>query len=137
MNKTWFLFLVIIAGLQPNAQLTVVNQPVINTYAAATEVNFCQNTMRVASNADNNFSLGEKVLIVQMKAADLESQLIKSRLVSRYCNHIKNGREVGRKSGSIQLKDECIKKHTEVIKYLKKGYSYRHISVWTNNKSVS
>ena len=33
MNKTWFLFLVIIAGLQPNAQLTVVNQPVINTYA--------------------------------------------------------------------------------------------------------
>lgn len=67
----------------------------------------------------------------------MEAQLTKSRMASGYRNHIKNGGKVGRKSGSIELDDEFIKKHTEVIKYLKKGYSYRQISVLTNNKSVN
>lgn len=93
--------------------------------------------MSLANHAENNSAVGEKVLIVQMIVPDLESQLIKSRLESGYRIHIKNGRGFGRKLGSIQLEDECIKKHTEAIKYLKKGYSYRQISVWTNNKSAS
>lgn len=53
------------------AQLTIVNTPVVNNYAAVTEVDFCNNAMAVANNAENQFAVGDKVLIVQMKGADL------------------------------------------------------------------
>ena len=82
-------------------------------------------------------SLSMFMVQILFSVANMESQLTKSRMASGYRNHIKNGGKVGRKSGSIELDDEFIKKHSEVIKYLKKGYSYRQISVLTNNKSVN
>ena len=62
-------FLAIIIKL--NCQTTIVNDPVINDYAAVTAIDFCKNAMSVANNEENNFSIGEKVLIVQMKGAEL------------------------------------------------------------------
>jgi len=50
---------------------TIVNQPVINAYVAVTAIDFCKNAMSVANNAENNFSIGDKVLIVQMKGSEL------------------------------------------------------------------
>lgn len=50
---------------------TIINQPVINAYAAVTAIDFCKNAISVADNAENNFSIGDKVLIVQMKGAGL------------------------------------------------------------------
>lgn len=57
--------------VQLKSQTTIVNDPVINDYAAVTVVDFCNNAMSVANNAENNFNIGEKVLIVQMKGAEL------------------------------------------------------------------
>ena len=72
MNRLLFvLFLGLFSLLQ--AQTTIVNQPVINDYAAVTEVDFCKNAMTVADNAESNFSVGDKVLIIQMKGAELET----------------------------------------------------------------
>lgn len=64
------LCLIVLIGTV-NAQLTIVNTPVINAYAAVTGVDFCNNAMALANNAESNFSIGDKVLIVQMKAAEL------------------------------------------------------------------
>lgn len=72
MLKYLFLLVVTYSFNDCFAQ-TIVNQPIINDYAAVTAVDFCKNAMSVANNAENNFSIGEKVLIVQMKGADLVS----------------------------------------------------------------
>jgi gliding motility-associated-like protein len=74
MKRLLSLLILFINGVQLNAQLTTINQPIINAYAAVTEVDFCTNAMDVANNAENNFSVGEKVLIVQMKRAQLDPQ---------------------------------------------------------------
>lgn len=74
MYRALILFILFLVSHQAIAQLTTINQPVINAYAAVTEVDFCQNAMSVANNAENNFSIGDKVLIVQMQVANLESQ---------------------------------------------------------------
>lgn len=76
---------------------------------------------------------------ILFSVANMEAQLTKSRMSSGYRAYItKNGNKaVGRKAGSIELEDDFIQKHTDVIKYLKKGFSYRQISVLTNNKSVN
>lgn len=76
---------------------------------------------------------------ILFSVANMESQLTKSRMDSGYRAFIKkNGtKAVGRKKGSIELDDEFIKKHPDVIKYLKKGFSYRQISTLTNNKSLN
>lgn len=67
--KKFITFTFILLFFEGFAQTTIVNQPIINEYAQVTEVNFCKNSMSLANNAENNFSIGEKVLIVQMKGA--------------------------------------------------------------------
>jgi DNA invertase Pin-like site-specific DNA recombinase len=75
---------------------------------------------------------------ILFSVANMESQLTLSRMQSGYRAFIaKNGtKAVGRKSGSIELDDDFIKKHTDAIKYIKKGYSFRQIAILTN-KSVN
>ena len=60
---------------------------------------------------------------ILFSVANMEAQLTKSRMVSGYRNHIKNGGKVGRKLGSAETEEETIQKHSNVLKLLKKKLS--------------
>jgi DNA invertase Pin-like site-specific DNA recombinase len=83
-------------------------------------------------------SLSMFMVQILFSVANMESQLTLSRLQSGYRSLLasKGTKAVGRKSGSIELDDDFIKKHADAIKYIKKGYSYRQIAILTN-KSVN
>jgi DNA invertase Pin-like site-specific DNA recombinase len=83
-------------------------------------------------------SLSMFMVQILFSVANMESQLTLSRLQSGYRSLVasKGSKAVGRKTGSIELDDDFIKKHTDAIKYIKKGYSYRQIAILTN-KSVN
>ena len=80
-------------------------------------------------------SLSMFMVQILFSVANMEAQLTKSRMVSGYRNHIKNGGKVGRKKGSIETEDETLQKHTDVLKLLKKKLSIRHISGLTNKST--
>lgn len=80
-------------------------------------------------------SLSMFMVQILFSVANMEAQLTKSRMVSGYRNHIKNGGKVGRKSGSIETEEETIKKHSDVLKLLKKKLSIRQISGLTNKST--
>jgi DNA invertase Pin-like site-specific DNA recombinase len=65
-------------------------------------------------------SLSMFMVQILFSVANMEAQLTKSRMVSGYRNHIKNGGKVGRKTGSIETEEETIQKHTDIVKLLKK-----------------
>ncbi|MEZ4928870.1 MAG: gliding motility-associated C-terminal domain-containing protein [Chitinophagales bacterium] len=68
-NILTYLFFSLIA-INITAQ-TVINTPIVNQYAAVTDIDFCNNAMRVANNAENLFAVGDYVLIIQMKGANI------------------------------------------------------------------
>ena len=72
---------------------------------------------------------------ILFSVANMEAQLTKSRMISGYRNHIKNGGKVGRKMGSIETEEETIQKHSDVLKLLKKKLSIRQISGLTNKST--
>ena len=80
-------------------------------------------------------SLSMFMVHILFSVANMEAQLTKSRMVSGYRNHIKNGGKVGRKSGSIETEEETIQKHSDVLKLLKKKLSIRQISGLTNKST--
>ena len=80
-------------------------------------------------------SLSMFMVQILFSVANMEAQLTKSRMVSGYQNHIKNGGKVGRKTGSIETEEETIQKHLDVVKLLKKKLSIRQISVLTNKST--
>ena len=80
-------------------------------------------------------SLSMFMVQILFSVANMEAQLTKSRMVSGYQNHIKNGGKVGRKSGSIETEDETIQKHSDVLKLLKKKLSIRQISGLTKKST--
>lgn len=80
-------------------------------------------------------SLSMFMVQILFSVANMEAQLTKSRMVSGYRNHIKNGGKVGRKSGSIETEEETIQKHLDVLKLLKKKLSIRQISRLTNKST--
>ena len=80
-------------------------------------------------------SLSMFMVQILFSVANMEAQLTKSRMVSDYRNHIKNGGKVGRKSGSIETEEETIQKHSDVLKLLKKKLSIRQISGLTNKST--
>ena len=80
-------------------------------------------------------SLSMFMVQILFSVANMEAQLTKSRMVSGYRNHIKNGGKVGRKLGSIETEEETIQKHTDVLKLLKKKLSIRQISGLTNKST--
>lgn len=84
-------------------------------------------------------SLSMFMVQILFSVATMESQLTLSRLQSGYRSLVasKGTKAVGRKIGSIELEEDFIKKHTDVVKYLKKGFSYRQISTLTNKKSLN
>ena len=80
-------------------------------------------------------SLSMFMVQILFSVANMEAQLTKSRMISGYRNHIKNGGKVGRKSGSIETEEETIQKHSDVLKLLKKKLSIRQISGLTNKST--
>jgi DNA invertase Pin-like site-specific DNA recombinase len=80
-------------------------------------------------------SLSMFMVQILFSVANMEAQLTKSRMVSGYRNHIKNGGKVGRKSGSIETEEETIQKHSDILKLLKKKLSIRQISGLTNKST--
>ena len=80
-------------------------------------------------------SLSMFMVQILFSVANMEAQLTKSRMVSGYRNHIKNGGKVGRKTGSIETEEETIQKHTDIIKLLKKNLTIRQISGLTNKST--
>ena len=80
-------------------------------------------------------SLSMFMVQILFSVASMETQLTKSRMVSGYQNHIKNGGKVGRKEGSIETEEETIQKHSDVLKLLKKKLSVRQISGLTNKST--
>jgi DNA invertase Pin-like site-specific DNA recombinase len=80
-------------------------------------------------------SLSMFMVQILFSVANMEAQLTKSRMVSGYRNHIKNGGKVGRKLGSIETEEETIQKHTDVLQLLKKKLSVRQISGLTNKST--
>jgi DNA invertase Pin-like site-specific DNA recombinase len=80
-------------------------------------------------------SLSMFMVQILFSVANMEAQLTKSRMVSGYQNHIKNGGKVGRKLGSIETEEETIQKHTDIVKLLKKNLTIRQISGLTNKST--
>ena len=80
-------------------------------------------------------SLSMFMVQILFSVANMEAQLTKSRMVSGYRNHIKNGGKVGRKTGSIETEEETIQKHSDILKLLKKRLSIRQISGLTNKST--
>ena len=80
-------------------------------------------------------SLSMFMVQILFSVANMEAQLTKSRMVSGYRNHIKNGGKVGRKTGSIQTEEEIIQKHSDILKLLKKKLSIRQISGLTKKST--
>ena len=80
-------------------------------------------------------SLSMFMVQILFSVANMEAQLTKSRMVSGYRNHIKNGGKVGRKTGSIETEEETIQKHTDIVKLLKKNLTIRQISGLTNKST--
>ena len=80
-------------------------------------------------------SLSMFMVQILFSVANMEAQLTKSRMVSGYRNHIKNGGKVGRKSGSIETEEETVQKHTDIVKLLKKKLTIRQISGLTNKST--
>jgi DNA invertase Pin-like site-specific DNA recombinase len=80
-------------------------------------------------------SLSMFMVQILFSVANMEAHITKSRMVSGYRNHIKNGGKVGRKLGSIETEEETIQKHSDVLKLLKKKLSIRQISGLTNKST--
>ena len=80
-------------------------------------------------------SLSMFMVQILFSVANMEAQLTKSRMISGYRNHIKNGGKVGRKSGSIETEEETIQKHSDIVKLLKKKLTIRQISGLTNKST--
>ena len=72
---------------------------------------------------------------ILFSVANMEAQLTKSRMISGYRNHIKNGGKVGRKTGSIETEEETLQKHSDILKLLKKKLTVRQVSGLTNKST--
>lgn len=77
------------------------------------------------------------IFLVQIlfSVANMETLVTQNRLTSGYRNHLKNGGRVGRKMGSVQSDEDCVEKHKDVLKLLKRGLSLRQISGLTNKST--
>lgn len=69
MKKILFLLLIVISA-QAFGQQNIGG--VINRYANVVEVDYCKNTISIPSSLVAQFSVGDKILIIQMKGASLK-----------------------------------------------------------------
>lgn len=68
--KPIILFIACIAvALSGYTQTEMVSDGIVNNYAAVTSIDFCTNSMDVVNGQENQFAIGDRVLIIQMKGA--------------------------------------------------------------------
>lgn len=82
-------------------------------------------------------SLAMFMVQILFSVATMESQLTLSRLQSGYRSLVntKGTKAVGRKTGSIETEEEILKKHTDIVKLLKKKLTIRQIAGLTNKST--
>lgn len=80
--------------------------------------------------------IAQLVLGILAQFNSMERNLIRSRMESGYNHFRANGGVVGRKVGYKKPDEVLLRENTEVVKLLKKGYSFRNISKLTG-KSVN
>jgi len=70
MKNLCFIFFACIT-MSIFGQSIIINDPIINTYTAVSSIDYCTNSMSLSNNDEYNFSIGDKVLIIQMQGAIL------------------------------------------------------------------
>lgn len=70
-------------------------------------------------------SMVQTMLSIASTFSSMELSLIKSRLDSGREKYIRNGGRLGRKTGSTESNSTTLRKHSDVVKYLKQGQSVR------------
>lgn len=71
------------------------------------------------------------MVTILAEVAKMEHGTIKERVRSGYKNFRAKGGKVGRKPGYRKTDEQMLDQHSEVVKFLKKGYSLREISKLT------
>lgn len=71
------------------------------------------------------------MVTILAEIAKMEHGTIKERVRSGYKNYWAKGGKVGRKPGYRKTDEQMLDQHSEVVKFLKKGYSLREISKLT------
>lgn len=71
------------------------------------------------------------MVTILAEIAKMEHGTIKERVRSGYKNYRAKGGKVGRKPGYRKTDKQMLEQHSEVVKFLKKGYSLREISKLT------
>ena len=71
------------------------------------------------------------MVTILAEIAKMEHGTIKERVRSGYKNYREKGGKVGRKPGYRKPAEQMLEQHSEVVKFLKKGYSLREISKLT------
>lgn len=80
-------------------------------------------------------SMVQTMLSIASTFASMELSLIKERLNSGRAKYIKEGGKLGRKVGSTKTKEQLLKEHSDIIKFLKQGQSIRNIMKLTGKSS--
>ena len=69
-----FIILLITISTNVTSQ-TIINTPTINKYANVLSFDYCKNAINVPTGMGGQFAIGDKVMIIQMKGAELNSDL--------------------------------------------------------------
>jgi DNA invertase Pin-like site-specific DNA recombinase len=80
--------------------------------------------------------LSELLLNILNSISQMERTMISSRLKSGLEKYRKAGWKTGRKQGYRKSDKQLLQDHSEVVKYLKKGFSIRDIMKLTNKSSA-
>ena len=72
-------------------------------------------------------AMGQFMITLLAEVAKMERRLIRERMASGYRQHIQNGGIVGRKEGYRKSDEQMRTQYVEVIRLLKKGYSFVNI----------
>lgn len=87
--------------------------------------------------ADGKPTMFAPIMIATLSTcAQLERENIKFRLNSGLKTYVAKGGRVGRKKGSVKTKEQRAEEYSDIITYLKKGYSIRDTAK-LSDKSVS
>lgn len=85
-------------------------------------------------NGDKNTMI-QTMLSIASTFSNLELSLIKERLDSGRAKYIRDGGKLGRKKGTNKAKNELLKEHADIVKYLRQGQSIRNTMKLTNKAS--
>ncbi len=71
MKKIFLLITINLFGFITLSAQSIINTPTINKYANVLDIDYCKNTIEVPTGLGVQFSIGDKLLIIQMKGASL------------------------------------------------------------------